>query len=129
MVSSRVFNSYLLINCIPGEQDVCHRGEPDYDNLFSGRELKRKGSPLPGPETPNLPGVGENAAKPGYGRHTQGIQLLYVWTNISLFNVGGAMEHLAHVVFGFQDLRPPKPTNNDYCKHFLPNCPQSLCRG
>lgn len=94
-----------------GDQPICHLGEPDYKNLFAGNELLKKNETLPGPETPNLHHAGENDGKPGFGRHTQ----------------GGAMEHLAHVVFGFQDLKAPKPTNADYCKQYVKGCPHSLC--
>lgn len=39
------------------------------------------------------------------------------------------MEHLAHVIFGFQDLDSSEPGQKEYCENFLPNCPHSLCKG
>ena len=68
-----------------------------------------------GPELPNMSTEGESEANPGYGRHTQ----------------GGAMEHLAHVIYGFQDLDGWMQDNSYLCKHFLPSseCPGSPCQG
>jgi hypothetical protein len=47
----------------------------------------------------------------GYGRHTG----------------GGAMEHLAHVIFGKRDLDEPEFTKEEYCTNYLPECPSSPC--
>lgn len=38
------------------------------------------------------------------------------------------MEHLAHVVYGLQDLKVGKPTNAEYCQNFYRDCPNSLCK-
>lgn len=37
------------------------------------------------------------------------------------------MEHLAHVIFGFQDLDGVIPDMNIICQNFLPGCPGSPC--
>lgn len=86
---------------IIGDQDFCHKGDLDYENLFHMHGVR------PGPEPPKLPYYNDE----GFGRHIQ----------------GGAMEHLAHVVFGFQPLCMNWPDQSDVCSNFLPNCPGSPC--
>ena len=38
------------------------------------------------------------------------------------------MEHLAHVIFGFHELKMKWPTKNELCQNFLPDCPNSPCK-
>lgn len=38
------------------------------------------------------------------------------------------MEHLAHVIFGFEDFVLKFPTMKQICDNFSPNCPSSPCK-
>jgi hypothetical protein len=107
MVHKRPLKVWKKLLTIIYEQDVCHIGEPDYEhNFFYYANSRQK----VGPELPTIP----NHDKPGkgYGQHTQ----------------GGAMEHLAHVVFGHQPMVMPRNTMKEKCQNFLPNCPHSPCQ-
>ncbi len=44
---------------------------------------------------------------------------------------GGAMEHLAHVIFGFRDLDSDPQDQRHYCENYLPQdvCAGSPCKG
>lgn len=59
-----------------GEQNVCHEGPLDYENLYAYHKqlpaLLAANQSLPGPETPNLWSEDETETKPGWGAHTQG---------------------------------------------------------
>ena len=90
---------------IIGEQPACHLGEPDYENLYAFRSTKIQ----VGPEPSSL--VSWDQPGKGFGAHTQ----------------GGAMEHLAHVVFGGFGLDIDYPTQDVICQNFLPSCPYSPC--
>eukprot|EP01041_Mallomonas_annulata_P007693 gene7693-15745_t len=73
---------------IIGVQNACHLGEPDYHNLYA---YYHKNEIKVGAEPSALRAFDEDMNTAGYGRHTQ----------------GGAMEHLAHVIFGGMDLIQP----------------------
>lgn len=92
------------------EQPVCRIGEPDYEHLYAYTLNQTK----VGPEPASIPAAGEGPSKPGYGAHTQ----------------GGAMEYLAHVVFGHNPLIMKTPRPLDICKNFVSfrQCPNSPCR-
>ena len=77
MVRRRPLSVWKKLLKIIGEQPFCHDGEPQYEHLYS---YLTNTTNKAGPEPSNIPGSGENAQNPGYGRHTQ----------------GGAMEHLSH---------------------------------
>lgn len=110
MILKRPLRIWKALLKIIGEQTVCHIGDPDYNNLYAFRKRKQ----IVGPEQPNLITEGESAAHPGIGIHTQ----------------GGAMEHLAHVIFGFQDLDSFQQDNAFYCQNFKRRneCPGSPCQ-
>lgn len=93
---------------IVGEQEVCHQGEPEYDYLYAFRKHQIR----PGPEPAKLPVWDEGIAE-GYGAQTQ----------------GGAMEHLSHMVFGFNPPDMVFPDQETICSNFLPKsiCPGSPC--
>lgn len=109
MILKRPIQIWKKLLKIIGEQTVCHIGEPDYNNLYAFRKHHQ----MVGPEQPNIASEGESAAHPGVGFHTQ----------------GGAMEHLAHVIFGFQDLDSFQQDNAFYCENFKSRsvCPGSPC--
>jgi hypothetical protein len=92
---------------IINEQDVCHIGEPDYENLFAYHKDKKK----VGPEPPSIVEAGDKPGH-GYGAHTQGT----------------AMEHLSHVIFGGFNLDMNYPDMKQICQHFIPDCPFSPCK-
>ena len=96
---------------IVGEQSVCHIGEPEYTELYA--HAGRKNFTKAGKETPTIVEVGE-APGTGFGRYTQGL----------------AVEYLAHVIFGNQQLDSPYPSKAEVCNQFLPDsvCPGSPCR-
>ena len=48
-------------------------------------------------------------------------------TGVGANTQGGAMEHLAHVVFGGHGLDMEFPNMDVICQHFIPNCPHSPC--
>jgi hypothetical protein len=105
MVKKRPLHVWKQLLHIINEQDVCHVGEPDYAHLYAYNKTQLKS----GPEPTSF--VGFEKAGKGYGALTQ----------------GGAMEHLAHVVFGGLPLKMPIPTIQDICQNFLPHCPFSPC--
>lgn len=105
MVHKRPLKVWKDLLHIINEQDVCHEGEPDYHLLNTTVTSGKLG-----PEMPSIEQLGE-APDTGYGAHTQ----------------GGAMEHLAHVIYGHHDLKMRDLTKEDYCQNFLPNCPLSPC--
>jgi hypothetical protein len=90
-------------------QETCHIGEPDYEHLYSYKYGSMAGKKV-GPEPRDFAVLGEKVGK-GFGR----------------FTGGGAMEHLAHVIFGKRELEQPRFTMNDYCLNFLPRCSHSPC--
>ncbi len=94
---------------ITGKQHVCHVGEPDYENLYA---YHKHGQIKVGPEMTNIAERGENSYCT-VGAHTQ----------------GGAMEHLAHVIFGYEDLDTEYQDMNHFCANYLPasECPGSPC--
>ena len=93
---------------IIGEQPACHLGEPDYNNLFAS--LKHPDTQRLGPEPSSLL-AWKDLPNKGYGAHTQ----------------GGAMEHLAHVIFGHYNLDMDYPSPDYICSNFLANCHLSPC--
>lgn len=92
---------------IIGEQYQCHAGELDYDNLYSYHSASNKDD---------------------IRRSTVGIRLD---NRTEGFHIqGGTMEHLAHVVYGNSlSLTGTRPTPEDYCNNFLPDCNHSPCKG
>ncbi len=104
MVHKRPLIVWKKLLHIINEQDVCHEGEPEYQNLYSYVYNNLKA----GPE-PQL--ISTEHDTENYGRHTQ----------------GGAMEHLAHVIFGGKNLEMKFPTLRDVCTHYEEDCPFSPC--
>ena len=106
MVHRRPLKVWKKLLSIVYEQDVCHIGEPDYEHLYAFHLMKLR----LGPEEPSIKHLGEEEGQ-GYGAHTQ----------------GGAMEHLAHVIYGHKSLQMAPPTMDEICQNFLPDCPNSPC--
>lgn len=106
MVQKRPKRIWQQLLKIVNEQDVCHIGEPDYEDLYTYKKNRKK----VGPEPSSIVEAGDLPNR-GYGAHTQ----------------GGAMEHLAHVIFGGSGLDMEFPDMNEICKHYVPNCPFSPC--
>jgi Protein of unknown function (DUF3431) len=80
MVRRRPLSMWKELQYILSTQNVCHAGEPDYDNLYSFNASSRMRL---GPEDPALGmGIGKYGGSPG--RLTQAV----------------TSEHLAHVIFG-----------------------------
>ena len=102
----RPLSVYKKLLNILNEQEVCHIGEPDYDNLYATKRLGRN----VGPEPARIPGH-DLAGTMIYGRHVQ----------------GGTMEHLAHVIFGHLELEMSFPDREVMCQNFLPKCTRSPC--
>ena len=92
-----------------GEDEVCVRGEPDYEHLYAYRRDHER----VGPETPDLEAQheGPKYGVKGWGRTTQ----------------GGTAEHLAHVIFGHYELDMNYPDQALICQNFLPGLPHSPC--
>jgi hypothetical protein len=106
MVRRRPLETWRKLLRIINEQDVCHIGEPDYENLYTYRREKKK----VGPEPSTIIEAGDDPNQ-GYGLHTQ----------------GGAMEHLAHVVFGGKPMDMDFPHMDEICRNFVPDCPFTPC--
>jgi hypothetical protein len=104
-VRARPLHVWKKLLKVIGEQPACHLGEPDYENLYAYKITHER----VGPEPSSL--IEWDHPGSGYGAHTQ----------------GGAMEHLAHVVFGGYGLDMDYPNMDVICQHFLPNCPFSPC--
>jgi hypothetical protein len=69
--SSDMHAIFNHLHSLPGEQNVCHVGEPDYENLY----IYHKKGIKSGPEQPNIAEEGEHhTEKPGIGR----LSVLYV---------------------------------------------------
>lgn len=110
MVHKRTLETWKQLQHILSIQNVCHAGEPDYENLYAFNASSRWRS---GPEYPTL-GIGESGQySKSLGRVTQAV----------------VSEHLAHVIFGHHPLELPDPTMDDFCYNFLPQdqCPGSPC--
>lgn len=85
---------------------MCVLVVPDYENLSSYRKNRQES----GPEQAHIAAKGEKEGQ-GWGRHTQ----------------GGASEHLAHIIYGFEPLKMTIPVTMDtLCKNFLSS---SVCAG
>ncbi len=119
MVHKRPLSVWKQLLRIMNEQDVCHEGEPEYDNLYAYLyERPEKVGPEPKDVITFTDGRrvvhGDNPNE-GFGRFIQGI----------------TMEHLSHVIFGQLDPDMAYPTVEELCEHFLPNsdpqCPHSPC--
>jgi hypothetical protein len=108
MVHRLPLSSWKKLLKLVYEQDTCHIGEPNYEHLFA---FKLHPEQI-GPEPPTITVMGDKPER-GYGAHTQ----------------GGAMEHLAHVIFGGLPLIiEEEPSNAEFCEQFLPDCPFSPCK-
>lgn len=112
----RPLNVWKDLLRIVNEQDQCHQGAPDYQNLYANDSpLKEEPvditAELFGGGTTELPFKRLDKPGGGYGRLIQ----------------GGMMEHLSHVIFGFHNLDMEYPQQRDRCQNFIPFCPRSLC--
>jgi hypothetical protein len=107
MVLNRPLSVWKQLLKIINEQDVCHIGEPDKTHLSIVRRDKNLARTGPEKVVYILPG----GIKESNGRTIQ----------------GGAMEHLAHVVFGDKPLHMPSPTMDSICEHFEKDCLFSPC--
>lgn len=90
------------------EQDRCHEGPPDYDNLYN--KWYDKGEEPIDFGTEYIIGRPDKPGK-GFGRHIQ----------------GGTAENLNHVIYGRQGLDMNYPGRHEYCQNFVPECPGSPC--
>lgn len=106
MVHERPLDVWKKLLLVIGEQPACVLGEPDYENLYA-YYINNKQKVGPEPEMYTL----------GDRRH-QLVKKNGVTTQ------GGAMEHLAHVVYGHHPLVMPAPTMTEICNQFHP---QSEC--
>lgn len=120
MVHKRPLSAWKQLLHIMNEQDVCHEGEPEYENLYAYLyERTEKVGPEPKDVISFTDGRrvvhGDNPNE-GFGRFVQGI----------------TMEHLSHVIFGHLDLDMAYPTEDELCAHFEPyddpQCPNSPCK-
>lgn len=109
-VHRRPLNVWKKLLSMLGQNDVCHHGEPDYDNLFA----YQKSHDRVGPEPSELDSEGEGVrfGVKGWGRTVQ----------------GGTAEHLAHVIYGHYDLDMEYPNMDVICQNFLPGYPNSPCK-
>lgn len=103
MIRRRPLKVWKKLLEIIGVQDVCHVGEPDYANLYAQDRI--------GPEQADVAVLGEGPHNKGWGHWTQAM----------------AMEHLAHVIFGFLDIDMSWPNMDTFCTNYIPNCPSSPC--
>ncbi len=90
------------------EEDVCHKGEPDYEHLYAYRSQRIKSGPEP----------------PWIRTNIKGIDITDTFGRVI---PGGSMEHLSHVVFGGSSLHLKFPTMNDICDNYEEDCPFSPC--
>jgi hypothetical protein len=105
MVRRRPLSVWKKLLHIVNEQTVCHEGVPDYDNLFAYHYYPVEVGPEP--EV-----IQHDHDIDSYGRLTQ----------------GGAMEHLAHIIFGEgNELEMKLPRMKDICEQFESDCPFSPC--
>mmetsp|Transcript_34978 Transcript_34978/g.33255 ORF Transcript_34978/g.33255 Transcript_34978/m.33255 type:complete len:314 (+) Transcript_34978:98-1039(+) len=112
VVHKRSLKVWKELQYILSVQNVCHVGEPDYENLFAYQATSRMKL---GPEDPTL-GMEQRSGKytsKAPGRITQGV----------------TSEHLAHVIFGHHSLVLEDTTMKTYCSHYLSDdvCPGSPC--
>jgi hypothetical protein len=114
-VHRRSLQDWKKLLVMIGEQDACKKGEPDYDHLYTYHKYvnKSKEDSIPrkklkiGPEPPTV------ITGPPWERS--------IVSKAGTATQGGAMEHLAHVVFGHQPLHIPlEPTMQDICDQFFP---------
>ena len=108
MIHRRPLSVWKQLLHMLAEDEVCHRGEPEYESLHAYHKKKTK----IGPEPSLLPDT-EYTNSPGTGRITQAV----------------TSEHLAHVIFGHHELDMEFPTMTTLCSHFYPRsqCPDSPC--
>lgn len=116
-VHRRSLHDWKRLLQIIGQQEQCKVGEPDYEHLYTYHKYTQQGvSPSDlrkrlGPEPAQIP-------------ITQDDQKSQAQTEYSLHGIatqGGAMEHLAHVVYGQQPLHVPlTPTMAEICAQFYP---------
>ena len=109
MIHKRSLQTWKELQHLLSVQEVCHVGEPDYENLYSFNGSSRMRL---GPESPTL-GMGEGKYGKSAGRVTQAV----------------TSEHLAHVIFGHEPVQQREPTIDTFCEQFLPQdvCPGSPC--
>mmetsp|Transcript_33370 Transcript_33370/g.56022 ORF Transcript_33370/g.56022 Transcript_33370/m.56022 type:complete len:340 (+) Transcript_33370:47-1066(+) len=107
-IHKRPLEVWRKLLLVLGEQDQCHKGEPDYEHLYT---YVHQNHEKVGPEPTDLCPWGEKADRCGTGRLTQ----------------AHAAEHLAHVIFGFYDMDMTYPDMNLICQNYLPSCPSSPC--
>jgi hypothetical protein len=106
-VRERPLHVWQKLLKIIGEQEVCHQGDPDYKNLFYFKKFGHK----VGRDPSILDRHSKNPERPG-GK-----------TQVN------AMEHLADLIYGGgHELKRKKPTMDDWCSQFLPDCPDSPCK-
>jgi hypothetical protein len=112
-IHKRPLEEWKRLRDLLSRNDVCHKGDPDYEHLFAFNASSRLEL---GPEDPEL-GV-KHTSKNKYhhvlGRLTQAL----------------TSEHLAHMIFGgHTDLVMPIPTMESVCEQFLDSkqCPGSPC--
>lgn len=106
MVRARPLEVWRKLHQIIAVDDVCHKGEPQYNSLFAYSEHFKK---VPNEDA----NTSNNHSVPGG------------------YIQGGTMEALAHVIFGQRPLKSAMPTAQEYCKQFISEseCPGSPCRG
>ena len=90
-----------LMKKIYGNGGLCHTGPLDLDDLYI---------------VPGKDGVNDSHYEPhvvDHGRHT----------------IGGAMEHMTHIIFGLQPHQGNIPSQTEFCDQFYPAsvCPGSPC--
>ena len=109
-VKRRSLAEWKHLQDILSTQNVCHVGEPDYDNLYAFNASSRM---RVGPEDPLLGTSGKGRYGNSLGRVTQAV----------------VSEHLAHVIFGDLPLEQHELTQRDICNMFIPQsvCPGSPC--
>lgn len=105
MVRRRPIEQWKDLLLILGQQDTCHIGEPDYENLHA---YYAWGEKKVGPELKSMKQYGEVR---DYGRLIQAV----------------SAEHLAHVIYGHYGLDMDFPDMKKKCLNFIPNCPHSPC--
>jgi len=101
MVHKRPLHVWSALLNILGIQPVCHKGEPEYNDLF---EYQR------------------NHLKVGF----EETQLSEEDNRKGMFQ-GWAGEHLSHVIFGHQPFDMAYPTQKEMCENFIKGCPGSPC--
>ena len=116
MIRRRPLHVWKRLQFLLSVQNVCHKGEPNYEHLYAFNASSRLRL---GPEDPLL---GTNTDTSGSGNHRYSKSLGRVTQAVT-------SEHLAHVIFGHQALAEPVPTMETYCRNFIPNdrCPSSPC--